>query len=251
MVNKQFCFFNSVISKETCQKIINLGLEKMKQKLNSGENIEAMVGGERDKLSHPLAIPKNNLTTQQLYKNNISDDDVYVRDSQICFLDEKWLYELVQTYILEANKSAGWNFDVDYSESLQFTSYKNTGFYSWHKDGTGDWSSVNKFYVYGLTKEKERKYGGIPETHTHNRNLIGKVRKLSCTLNLADSDSYEGGNLMFDFGQHAQTQFYECKEIRSQGSIVVFPSFIDHCVTPVTKGTRYSLVNWMVGRPFK
>ena len=56
---------------------------------------------------------------------------------------------------------------------------------------------------------------------------------------------------MFDFGKHGENEFYECKEIRPQGSIVVFPSFVYHCVTPVTKGTRYSLVNWMCGAPFR
>jgi PKHD-type hydroxylase len=251
MVSNNFYFFKSVIPKETCQKIIEFGLEKMNNILNNGESVEAIVGGERDKSTYPTAIPKNDLTTQQLIQNKLSDNDVYVRDSQVCFLEEKWIYELVQTYILEANKLAGWNFDVDYSESPQFTSYKNTGFYSWHKDGDGDWNGAYKYYVYGLTEEKLRKDGNLPTTYTLNRNLIGKVRKLSFTLNLTDSDSYEGGNLMFDFGQHSGIQFYECKEIRNQGSIAVFPSFVHHCVSPVTKGTRYSLVNWMCGRPFK
>ena len=35
-----------------------------------------------------------------------------------------------------------------------------------------------------------------------------------------------------------------------EGSIIVFPSFINHRVAPVTKGTRYSLVAWFVGPPF-
>ena len=36
-----------------------------------------------------------------------------------------------------------------------------------------------------------------------------------------------------------------------EGSVIVFPSFIEHRVTPVTKGIRYSLVAWFVGQPFK
>ena len=36
-----------------------------------------------------------------------------------------------------------------------------------------------------------------------------------------------------------------------KGSIVVFPSFIWHRVKPITKGTRYSLVMWNCGYPFK
>ena len=37
----------------------------------------------------------------------------------------------------------------------------------------------------------------------------------------------------------------------SKGSIIVFPSFVWHRVKPVTKGTRYSLVIWNLGYPFK
>ena len=41
------------------------------------------------------------------------------------------------------------------------------------------------------------------------------------------------------------------KEILSKGSIVVFPSHVWHRVKPVTSGTRYSLVVWSIGDPFK
>ena len=42
-----------------------------------------------------------------------------------------------------------------------------------------------------------------------------------------------------------------CEEIRPKGSIIVFPSFLYHQVTPITKGTRYSLVMWVLGRPWQ
>ena len=42
-----------------------------------------------------------------------------------------------------------------------------------------------------------------------------------------------------------------CKEIRPKGSMVIFPSFVWHRVKPVTKGSRYSLVIWNLGRPFQ
>jgi PKHD-type hydroxylase len=43
----------------------------------------------------------------------------------------------------------------------------------------------------------------------------------------------------------------KCAEIAPRGSIVVFPSHVWHRVKPVTKGTRYSLVIWNLGYPFK
>ena len=42
-----------------------------------------------------------------------------------------------------------------------------------------------------------------------------------------------------------------CKEIKEQGSLVVFPSYIHHRVKPITKGKRYSLVVWFCGEPFR
>ena len=87
---------------------------------------------------------------------------------------------------------------------------------------------------------------------TENRYYWGKVRKLSMTLNLTQPDQYKGGNLKFDFGPHAgRARFKTCKEIRDQGSMIIFPSFVHHQVTPVTSGTRYSLVIWSLGKPFK
>ncbi len=35
------------------------------------------------------------------------------------------------------------------------------------------------------------------------------------------------------------------------GDLIIFPSFIDHKVSPVTKGVRYSVVAWFGGPPFK
>ena len=32
---------------------------------------------------------------------------------------------------------------------------------------------------------------------------------------------------------------------------IFFPSFLMHRVTPVKQGTRYSLVSWFLGPPFK
>ena len=43
----------------------------------------------------------------------------------------------------------------------------------------------------------------------------------------------------------------KCAEIKQKGSVVVFPSHLWHRVKPVTKGTRYSLVMWNLGYPFK
>jgi predicted 2-oxoglutarate/Fe(II)-dependent dioxygenase YbiX len=74
---------------------------------------------------------------------------------------------------------------------------------------------------------------------------------------ITDGSEYTGGELEFDFRNYSPNMRDElkhriqCKEILSKGSIIVFPSFVWHRVKPVTSGTRYSLVVWNLGRPFK
>jgi PKHD-type hydroxylase len=70
----------------------------------------------------------------------------------------------------------------------------------------------------------------------------GMQRKLSCSILL--NDEFEGGKF--------EIETFEKKQIDLQkGDIFVFPSFLKHCVTPVTSGTRYSAVVWATGPAFK
>ena len=55
------------------------------------------------------------------------------------------------------------------------------------------------------------------------------------------NDDFEGGDFEI-YGEESELP---------KGSVIVFPSFIEHRVAPVIKGTRYSLVAWFVGPPFK
>ena len=126
-----------------------------------------------------------------------------------------------------ANEKAGWNYHIKAAESMQITRYKKGGFYYFHTDGNGDHLSTYN--------------------NPQNAFLHGHVRKLSMTTLL--SDSYEGGE--FQFASYAKEK---CKistpEFSKIGSIVVFPSAMEHRVAPVTKGIRHSLVTWFVGPPF-
>ena len=55
------------------------------------------------------------------------------------------------------------------------------------------------------------------------------------------NDDYEGGEL---------TLFNRDAVPKDRGHAVAFTSFYPHSVSPVTKGTRYSLVAWAVGPKF-
>jgi PKHD-type hydroxylase len=168
-------------------------------------------------------------------KQNLSKEEIKnlkkKRNSNIAWLNDSWIYKEIHPYIHEANRLAGWNFDWDFSESCQFTKYKINQYYGWHCDS---W---------------ETPYDNPNEIQKH-----GKIRKLSVTCSLSDSSEYKGGELEFNFNNPEKSKkqnIRQCKEILPQGSICVFPSFVWHRVKPVKKGTRYSLVLWNLGYPYK
>ncbi len=81
-----------------------------------------------------------------------------------------------------------------------------------------------------------------------------KIRKISCSVLLNDPQSYEGGDFEIGYtnklcdGTIDDTKVtLEKGKMLKQGSVIVFPSFVWHRVTPVKKGKRYSLVNWALG----
>ena len=64
-------------------------------------------------------------------------------------------------------------------------------------------------------------------------------RQLSLTLQLTDPAGYEGGVL--EFRHDGQTMTAP----RERGTLIAFPSHVVHRVTPVTAGTRKSIVAWI------
>lgn len=192
-----YWYFQKQLDKEICEKILSIGKNKIKNYGEKGKETNSTVG----------------------------------RKSDICWLnfnEEKWIYDLVLPIITTANTNAGWKYEFDYVEPIQFTKYGVKQYYNWHCDQRGCHNSVNK---------------------TDDLNLKNKVRKLSASINLSDSNDYNGGDLMLK--QNGTCENLTINEIKPQGSIVVFPSYVWHKVTPVTKGTRYSLVLWASGQPFK
>ena len=149
-----------------------------------------------------------------------------VRKTDIGFITDKdnMVNQIAWHYLREANK-INFKYKLDYFQPVQFARYRNGGHYDWHQDASGI-------------------------------NPHGECRKLSLTFCLTDPKVYEGGNLEFygggrkmeDVGEISGNQVL--KDIRDQGSVIVFDSRDFHRVTPVTKGTRYSIVCWTVGPNF-
>ena len=153
------------------------------------------------------------------------------RNSDIVWMNDRWIYNEIQPYIHQANANAGWNFQWDFSESCQFTKYKKGQYYGWHCDS---WEK--------------------PYDAPQNPNSHGKIRKLSVTVTLSDPKDYKGGELEFDFRNldpDKKPNIRKCKEILPKGSLVVFPSFVWHRICPVKSGERNSLVIWNLGHPFQ
>ena len=283
-----YYWFNSALSPETCQKIIDMGKKSLQSIKDKGLSTEATTHGDNHKQAMKDALPQHDKTIEEMKKDLGEDKDVnkerYVRDSEVCWFNDDWLYNLIHPYLQTANIKSGWKYDWNFSESFQFTKYNKGGFYGWHADGSSDFRSVYKAAIkvkdkpiqFKPPKRDEKGFivmrpDGKPEPdmraadiplkrdrkslapgYTDNIHMWDKVRKLSMTVNLTNPDNYAGGNLKFDLGPHAgKKRFKVCEEIRPQGSIIIFPSFLYHCVTPVTRGTRYSLVLWSLGRPWQ
>ena len=152
--------------------------------------------------------------------------DPKTRISEVFWTTEQWIYDLTFPYMYEANKRSGWNLDIKAAESMQITRYRKGGFYNFHRDGNGDHLSA---------------YNNPKNTFMH-----GYVRKLSMSVIL--NDNFEGG--AFQFASYAKEGCAITPIEASGGSVIIFPSSIEHRVAPVTKGTRYSVVTWFVGPPF-
>ena len=64
-------------------------------------------------------------------------------------------------------------------------------------------------------------------------------------IQLSDPKDYEGG--IFEF----EDTLPKLENFQTRGSVLVFPSYLRHRVTKITKGERKSLVNWLEGPRWK
>lgn len=140
-----------------------------------------------------------------------------VRRSQIVFLGieerYRWLYERLWSAAQECNRLF---FGVDIAgveANVQLARYdaNNLGFYDWHTDFAG----------------------------------IAPRRKISISVQLSRPEDYDGGDFELKYGTEPQ------RLERTRGTLLAFPSFMLHRVTPVTRGTRWSLVAWIIGNRWR
>ena len=140
--------------------------------------------------------------------------DTTVRRSRILLIEKnaqyEWLYRRFWDAAVELNRQF---FCVDISHiegNIQLARYDSTdsGFYDWHTDFAD----------------------------------LAPQRKISITVQLSRPEDYDGGDLEIFFRNPPVSMD------RTRGSLIAFPSFAVHRVTPVSRGTRWSLVAWISGR---
>ena len=133
--------------------------------------------------------------------------------SWIPFKEMQPMYDQINEFIQKANRNHFGFEDIQITEQAQFTEYPEGGFYDWHMD-----TDVNMQHE-------------------------PPVRKISMTLLLSPENQFEGGDLeLMAPGKRVKLK---------QGHAIIFASFLNHRVAPVTRGVRQSLVMWFGGEPFK
>ena len=142
--------------------------------------------------------------------------EMNIRESKISWLlpsdDMEWVFSRVTGIIINLNERF-FKFDIfGLNEGFQFTTYEApSGKYGKHVDCSID----------------------IP------------VRKLSISIQLTNPEEYEGGELYLYNSDKGISMD------KTQGTLIIFPSYVLHEVMPVTKGKRNSLVTWVTGKQFR
>ena len=170
-------------------------------------------------LPHEIDRILNFWDDDKTIKATLAGDKKYddeLRKSSVMFIENipenDWIYRKLASIAVASNNERYWFDLLGFHQELQLTRYSTGDFFDWHLDfGAGEISA----------------------------------RKLSMTIQLSESDEYEGGDLEFMINQNI------VKAPRKKGTIIVFPSFIMHRVTPITKGVRQSIVGWVSGPPYR
>tara|TARA_B100000427_G_scaffold327140_1_gene337239 strand:- start:1693 stop:2319 length:627 start_codon:yes stop_codon:yes gene_type:complete len=150
-----------------------------------------------------------------------------------------WVGGFLWHYVQRANRE---NFLYDLrcidGESMQYTRYAEGQYYKWHNDSglMGHYKPVSK----GDNKDTDKRHQDFVNENTE------LVRKLSFSLQLSDPDDYEGGNVQL-MAENGESYIAP----RQRGCIILFDSRTQHRVLKVTKGTRKSIVGWVVGPRWK
>lgn len=124
-----------------------------------------------------------------------------------------WFDKYLTQVAFDGNQACRWEFHVTDNENIQFAEYGPEQHYHWHVD------------VFPLS--------GLP---------LDRKMTVVCLLN--DPSEFTGGEF--------QIRLYsEYTAPLVKGSVIAFPSFLEHRVVPVTSGVRKSATMWLRGPRFR
>jgi predicted 2-oxoglutarate/Fe(II)-dependent dioxygenase YbiX len=158
---------------------------------------------------------------QAWHAGNVGSDgfgryDPEIRSVDLMNIDTYYhprLYNIMKHTIEVFNVSTNRNYSITGINQMDLLHYKEGGQYNFHRDTT--------------------------QGMTHHE------RKISCIVQLSNPEDYEGGDFVLD----AEEVSIDEKELRrKRGTVILFESRLDHRILPITKGERYSLIGWGVGR---
>lgn len=136
------------------------------------------------------------------------------RNTNVSFIPSgHWLAADMRSFGAHANKECDWGYEINGNENIQFAEYAVGQHYKWHIDT----------FPLGFQKFD---------------------RKVTVIILMSDPTDYEGGDLFIRLYQDYKPEL-------KKGSVIAFPSILEHQVTPVTFGTRYSATMWLNGPRFR
>lgn len=134
------------------------------------------------------------------------------RNTRVHFAPENyWLHPQFEKFAREADTACGWGYNITSKELIQFAEYNVDQHYDWHTD---------TFTLSGLPTD----------------------RKVTVVTLL--NDDFTGGH--FDLKLYS-----EYRAPLKKGTMIAFPSILEHRVTPVESGVRYSATMWLNGPRFR
>lgn len=136
------------------------------------------------------------------------------RNTKVFFANKgHWFEETLKHAANVGNELCKWEYHITGGEAIQFAEYGVGQHYHWHTD---------TFTLAGTPTD----------------------RKLTVVCLLNDPSEFEGGVF--------QMRLYnEYEAPLTKGSVIAFPSILEHRVTPVLSGVRYSATIWLNGPRFR
>ena len=145
-----------------------------------------------------------------------------------------WLGGLIWHYFKQANDEF-FHYDLDQidGESMQYTHYALNEHYDWHQD-----EGLSNLYK----PQAGGNRGGELVVQDWVNNGCERVRKLTCILQLANEEDYEGGDTQVRDVNNTMATLP-----KQRGTLFFFDSRLQHRAMTVKKGLRKSLISWAVG----